>query len=113
MKLLGVEIDDKSAFDDHISTDKKLHALAKVTPYMNSLKKRILINLFFKLQFTYYPLVCMCQCRANLSKINRLHERYLRVIYADKQSSYEYIVEKGQFRIHSQQKSSNFCHVNV
>ena len=76
-------------FDDHTSelckkASRKIHALARVTPYMNMAKKRILMNAFFKSQFSYCPLVWMCHSHANNSKINRLHERCLRIIYSDK-----------------------------
>ena len=47
------------------------------------------MNAFFKSQFSYCPLAWMCDSRANNSKINRLHERCLRIIYSDKQSSFE------------------------
>ena len=61
-KLLGVKFDYKLTFDDHISelckkASRKIHALARVTPYMNIGKKRILMNAFFKSQFSYCPLV--------------------------------------------------------
>ena len=64
-KLLGVKSDYKLTFEDHISelrkkVSKKIHALARVTPYMNIAKKRILMNAFFKSQFSYCPLVWMC-----------------------------------------------------
>ena len=52
------------------------------------------MNAFFKSQFSYCPLVWMCHSRANNSKINRLHERCLRIIYSDKQSSFEALLEK-------------------
>ena len=44
-KLLGVKFDSKLTFDDHISelckkTSRKIHALSRVTPYMN-ISKRI------------------------------------------------------------------------
>ena len=61
---------------------------------MNIAKKSILMNTFFKSQFSYCPLVWMCHSRANNSKINRLHERCLRIIYSDKQSSFEELLEK-------------------
>ena len=78
-KLLGVKFDSKLTFGDHISelcqkTSRKIHALSRVTPYMNISKRRILMNAFFKSQFSYCPLVWMCHSRANNSKINRLHE---------------------------------------
>ena len=41
------------------------------------------MNAFFKSQFKYYTLVCMCHRRANNDKINRLHDRCLRKIYSD------------------------------
>ena len=45
-KLLGVTIDTKLSFDDHITilcrkTGQKLHALSRVASYMSSDKKRI------------------------------------------------------------------------
>ena len=98
-KLLGVKFDYKLSFDDHISelskeTSRKIHALARLTSYMNMAKKRILMNAFFKSQFSYCPLVWMFHTRANNSKINRLQERCLRKIYSGKQSSFEVLLEK-------------------
>ena len=37
----------------------------------------------------------MCHSHANNGKINRLHERCLRVIYSDKQSSFETLLGKN------------------
>ena len=52
------------------------------------------MNAFFKPQFSYCPLVWMCHSRASDGKINRLHERCMRIIYSDKQSSFETLLEK-------------------
>ena len=52
------------------------------------------MNAFFKSQFSYCPLVWMCHSRSNNSKINRLNERWLRIIYTDKQSLFEMLLEK-------------------
>ena len=98
-KLLGFKSDYKLTFDNHISelykkASRKIHALARVAPYMNIVKKRILMKAFFKSQFSYCPLVWMYHSRANNSKINRLHERCLRIIYSDKHSSFEVLLEK-------------------
>ena len=61
---------------------------------MNISKRRILMNAFFKSQFSYCPLVWMYDSRANNGKTNRLHERCLRIIYSDKLSSFETLSEK-------------------
>ena len=51
-KLLGIKIDYQLNFDNHIKdlcrkANQKLRELARVTPYMNVEKKRILMNSFF------------------------------------------------------------------
>ena len=89
-KLLGVKFDHKLSFDDHIS----------------ELCKKSSRNAFFKSQFSYCPLVWMCDSRAYNGKINRLHERCLRIIYSDKQSS---SVGKSWLCFCSQLKSSDPC----
>ena len=103
-KLLGVKFDHKLSFDDHISelskkASNKIHALSIVASYMDISKRRILMNAPFKSQ----SLVWMCHSRANNDKINRLHERRVRIIYSDKQSSFETLLEKDGFvSIHNQ-----------
>ena len=52
------------------------------------------MNAFFNSQFSYCPLIWMCHSRIINKKINRLHERCLRIIYFDKQSSFEELLEK-------------------
>ena len=89
VKLLGVKFDYKLTFNVHTSdlckkSSKKVRALARVAPYMNIWKRCITINAFSKSQFSYCPLLWMCHSRINHGKVNRLHERYLRVIYSDK-----------------------------
>ena len=70
---------------------------------MNISKRRIIMNAFFKSQFSYCPLVWMCHSRANNDKINRLHERCLRIIYSDKRSSFETLLEKDDsVSVHNQ-----------
>ena len=55
------------------------------------------MNAFFSSQFSYCPLTLMCHNRIINKKINRLHERCLRIIYGDKQSSFEELIEKDSF----------------
>ena len=98
-KLLGVKFDHKLSFDDHISAlckkaSRKINALSRVALYMNISKRHVLMNAFFQLQYSYCLLVWMRHSRANNGKINRLHERCLEVIYSDKQSSFETLLEK-------------------
>ena len=53
------------------------------------------MNTFFKSQFSYSPLTWMMHSRKRNDKINRLHERYLRVTYNDGLSSFKLQPETG------------------
>ena len=56
---------------------------------------------FFTSQFAFCPLVWMCNSPTNNKKINRLYERCLRIVYNDKQPSFNELLEKdGSVSIH-------------
>ena len=98
-KLLGVVLDNKLKFDIHVGNicqkaNRKLNALARLTNYMELPKRRLLLNAFFKAQFNYCPVVWMFHSRSLNNKINRLHERCLRIIYNDKHSNFDVLLEK-------------------
>ena len=81
-KLLGVHFDDQLKFDFHIkkfckNANRKLHALARVTAYMDLSKKQVLMNEVFELQFHYCPLTWICHSRKLYHKINQLREKSL------------------------------------
>ena len=98
-KLLGIKIDSKLRFDDHLqdlcnkSNRKLRRILARATPYMNLQKRKFLRNTFFNAQFNYCPLVLMLHSRQNNNKVKRLLERYLRLIHNDKLPSYAELLE--------------------
>ena len=86
VKLLGVRIDNKQNFDEHVSNickkvSLKLHALAMVSHYMSRGKLRLILKAFIESQFGYCPLVWMFHSRTLNNRINRLHERALRLVY--------------------------------
>ena len=47
-------------------------------------------------QFSYCPLVWMCHSRKLNNKINKLHERALWLVYDDRQSTFEELLNKGK-----------------
>ena len=95
-KLLGVFFDSKLTFQSHIckKASQKLDAISRITPYIDFNKKRLAVNAFFMAQFNYCPLIWMCHNKTYNNKINRLHERCLQLIYNDKRSSFEDLLEK-------------------
>ena len=49
---------------------------------------------FVEFQFSYCPLIWMFQSRGLNSKINRIHERALRITYNDKSSTFQELLDK-------------------
>ena len=105
-KLLGIMVDSRLNFSEHLGgtikkASRKVNALSKITSFMSISKRRSLMNSFFNLQFNYCSLVWMFHSRSINNKINRLHERVLRITYNDFNSSFENLLEKdGTVSIH-------------
>ena len=100
--LLGITIDKDLKFDDHVNSlckkaCQKLNALARLAPYMNVEKRRIIMKAFIESQFGYCPLVWMFHSRGINNKMNRIHERSLRITYNNKSSSFQDLLDKDNF----------------
>ena len=74
--------------------NRKLNALARMKTYMELPKRCLLLNAFFKVQFNYFPVVWMFHSHSLNNKIKRLHECCLRIIYNDKHSNFDVLLEK-------------------
>ena len=106
VKLLGILIDNELTFEEHIKmllkkANSKLHALMRVSKYMTQEKLRILLKSFIESQFNYCPLIWMCHSRKLNNRINKLHERALRLVYKEKNLTFEQLLEKDNaFTVH-------------
>ena len=105
-KLLGIKIDSKLTFDEHVSgictkATQKLHALSRVSNFMNLKQRQTTMKAFILSQFGYCPLVWMFHSRKLNQRINRIHERALRIVYKDNVSSFsELLIKDESFTIH-------------
>ena len=100
-KLLGVTIDRKLNFNEHVTNlcdkaSKKIQALARIFPYIPQTQKRLLMNAYFMSQFGYCPLVWMNHSRTLNNHINGLHKRALSLVYNDFSSSFSELLEKDK-----------------
>ena len=82
-KLLRIKVDCGLKFENYLDgvikkASNKINALSRVTPFMNLSKKKMLMNSFFKSQFSYCPLVWMCHSRT----INNKKTTYMKDVYA-------------------------------
>ena len=76
--------------------EDKLHALSRDSKYMTLNKRRIFMESFIISQFNYCPLIWMIHSRGLNNKINRIHERALRIVYDDNRSSFEDLLNKDK-----------------
>ena len=80
---------------------QKLHALARVSTFMNLEQRRKIMNAFIASQFGYCPVVWMFHSRMLNNRINKIHERALSIVYKDLSSTFEQLLQKdGSFTIH-------------
>ena len=98
-KLLGIIIDNKLTFQTHVNNlcnkvSQKLNALTRIANYINPEQRRIIMKAFITSQFSYCPLVWMFHSRRINNRINRLHERSLRLTYNDYNSSFKDLLSK-------------------
>ena len=106
VKLLGVTIDNQLNFSEYVSNiwkkvSKKLHALARISKYMSQEKLMILLKAFIESQFNYCPLVWMFYSRTLNNRINKLHQRALRLVYKNSTLTFEQLLEMdNSFTIH-------------
>ena len=103
---MGINIDHFLTFNEHVfklckKASQKLHAIARISSYLNKNKLRLIINAFFSSQFRYCPFVWMFHNRRHNNKINRLHKRMLRIVYKYYKSSFaELLSEDKSFTVH-------------
>ena len=111
-KLLGVTIDSELKFENHITeichkVSKKINALCRISSFMSLERRRTLMKAFIESRFNYCPLIWMFHSRTLNNKINRIHERALRTVYSDYNSSFKELLDKdGSFTIHQRNVQS-------
>ena len=99
-KLLGVTLDKTLNFKTHVNNlckkaSQKLHALIRVSRYMDKPQLELAMTSFVMSHFSYCPLVWMFHDRKSNNKINKIHERALRIIHKDSTSNFEELLIKS------------------
>ena len=79
-----------------MTTLSEFNALTRIANYINPEQRRIIMKAFITSQFSYCPLVWMFHSRRINNRINRLHERSLRLTYNDYNSSFKNLLSKDK-----------------
>ena len=100
VKLLGIEIDNKLSFENHISylvkkASNQLNAISRIQKFMGFKEKEILLNSFVHSNFNYCSLVWHFCSAKSVKKIEKIQERALRILYNEISSDYEPILNKS------------------
>ena len=101
VKLLGVIIDSKLRFNEHVKivcqkTNNKVKAFSRVVRYLEPQKASLLYNSFILTNFNYCPLIRMFCGKTTNDKVNSVHKRALRVLLNDYTSSFKELLHRNE-----------------
>ena len=86
VKLLGINLDHKLNFDNHISdlckkAATQLNVLKRLKSFLGFEEKRVLVQSFVFSNFNYRPLVWFFSSSKSVEKIEKMQKRALRFLY--------------------------------
>ena len=99
-------IDNELKLDEHLTNignnaNRKLTVLTRMRKYLDFNDVRLLFKSFFESQFKFCLLMWMFYSRKTNDRINKLHERALRLVHSDYESTFEDLLTKdGSFTVH-------------
>ena len=84
-----------------MSATQKLHALARISNLMSISKSKKVMNAFISSHFGYCPLTWMFHSQKLNNRINKIHEKSLRIVYKDTVSTFDELLKiDNSFKIH-------------
>ena len=112
INALGICIDDKLNFNDHVDricskAACQVSALQRLTSVLGFPSRKAIYNSFISTYFNYCPTVWFFTTRASIQKVEHIQERALRFVLRDSSSEYNTLLYKANvdsFRLHSLKK---------
>ena len=100
VKALGVIIDNRLTFSDHINAcclkaARQLNALARISKYFDPKSKNVIYNSFIRSNVEYCQLVWHFCGKTNNNKLEKIQERPLRILHDTYELSYEELLNKN------------------
>ena len=99
-KLLGITIDNRLTFTEHISnlirkSSRQLNCLKRLSKYLDTKTKLSIYKTFILSNFNYCPTVWHCCGIQNTKKLEKVQHRALKFIYEDYTSEYDTLLKKA------------------
>ena len=101
VKLLGIYIDSRLTFTDHVSSccnkaARQLNALSRISKYLDLNCRKLIFRSFVLSNFTYCPIFWHFCGKQNNSKVEKIQERALRILYDDYDSEYTELLAESR-----------------
>ena len=98
VEVLGILIDDKLTFNDHIKklctrAGRQLNALSRISKFLSFNSRKIVFKSFVMSNFAYCPLIWHFCGKKNNAKIEKIQERALRIVCGDYISNYKELMD--------------------
>ena len=100
VKLLGINIDNKLSFDEHLSSlckkaSNQLNVIGRLHRDLGFKEKEVLINSFAYANFNYCPLIWHFCSAKSVREIEQIQTRALKILYSDFDSDYKTLLDKS------------------
>ena len=97
VKLLGVQIDERLSFDEHVSSicnrvSQQINALRRISKYLMLQNRMSIYNAFLTSNFIYCN-IDWHFCNRSMYKLEKVHKQALRVVLNDYTSSYRVVLD--------------------
>ena len=114
VKLLGITIDSKLTFNEHISNlcrnaSYKLFALRRIRKYLTQDQAILLYNAFINSQFNYAPIIWMFCRKTQYLKIQKIHHKALKIVFNSDKSYEELLQMNNEVTIHQKHLRTLVC----
>ena len=106
--LLGLTIDNRFTFKDHINIlchrgNLKLHALRRIRKYLTTVKAKLLCNAFTDSQYNYASIIWMFCHKQDYLKNAKIQYKALKIVYNSNESYEELLLRNNEVLIHQKQ----------
>ena len=94
-----IKIDNKLTIEELVEglckkASQKVSAVSRISSLMRFKQRKRIVILFTTSHFSHYPLVWMFHSRRLNNRIDHIHERALKIIYQDYNSSFKELLRK-------------------
>lgn len=100
VKLLGVTIDDRLKYREHIrilckKAARQLNAFSRIAKQLDIKEREMVYNSFISSVFNFCPLIWHFCNKSDYVKLEKINKRALRIVYNDYEHSYEELLVLG------------------